>query len=179
MYANESHVVEDPSYSQIISERISKGDGKTWRKEIWVAFETGHNQSRPGMPVWTKMKNGEYIVVYEICGPEKCNVYYKTSRDGVNWKEGLGTLIPDQLGGPYIISLKNGTLFLISNSGNVSYSNDFGKTWYLTERPWPDNLWASILENEKSGQLIFLNSLRRKEEGHNIQIRFATVNSSE
>lgn len=59
MYANEKHVSETPSYSQIIAQKTSGDNGKTWGKEIWVAYEEGHNASRPGMPVWTKMKNGD------------------------------------------------------------------------------------------------------------------------
>jgi hypothetical protein len=71
-----------------------------------VAYEPGRCSSRPGMQVWTKMKNGLYIVVYEICGPEKCYVYYKISKDGSNWSVGLGKMIPQQIGGSYILSMK-------------------------------------------------------------------------
>ncbi len=55
MYANERHVTETPSYSQIISQKVSPDGGATWGKEIWVAYESDHNASRPGMPVWTKL----------------------------------------------------------------------------------------------------------------------------
>ena len=130
--------------------------------------------ARPGMPVWAKMKNGKYIVVYEICGPDKCQVHYKTSDDGVNWPAGLGTKIPDQVGGPYITSLKDGRLLVTSNIGNVSVSDDFGKTWTLTDRPWTQTLWGSIYEGTKD-QLFFVNSVAREEGGNNIQIKAATI----
>jgi hypothetical protein len=120
------------------------------------------------------MKNGKYIVVYEICGPDKCQVHYKTSGDGVHWPAGLGANIPDQVGGPYITSLKDGRLLVTSNIGNVSVSDDFGKTWTLTDRPWPQTLWGSIYEGAKD-HLFFINSVARKEGGNNIQLKPATI----
>lgn len=123
-YANEKHVVENPSYSQIISEKISSDEGRTWGPEIWVAYEPGHPDSRPGMPVWTKMTTGEYITVYEICGPEKCGVYYKKSADGEHWPIGLGTPIPDQMGGPFILGLKDGRFPLAFFGSGVNSSAD-------------------------------------------------------
>ncbi|WEK38115.1 MAG: sialidase family protein [Candidatus Pseudobacter hemicellulosilyticus] len=170
MYASEVHVTEDPSYSQIISQKISPDFGKTWGPEIWVAHEPGHPASRPGMPVWTKMKNGEYIVVYEICGPEKCAVYYKTSPDGTNWPVGLGTPIPEQLAGPYILSLADGRLVVTSNNSNISISEDYGKTWHTTNTAWDKTLWPSVYENNKK-EILVVNSAARKEGGHAIKIR--------
>src|SRR5699024_4606274 len=119
MYANEIHVTDSISYSQIISEKTSSDNGKSWGKEIWVAYQPGNHQARPGMPVWTQMKNGEYIVVYEVCGPEKCNIYYKVSADGIHWPVGLGNRIPDQNGAPYILSLSDSSLVVTSNKANI------------------------------------------------------------
>jgi hypothetical protein len=36
-YANETHADDNPSYSQIISERISSDRGQTWGSEIFAA----------------------------------------------------------------------------------------------------------------------------------------------
>ncbi|MBV4359951.1 sialidase/neuraminidase family protein [Pinibacter aurantiacus] len=174
MYANEIHVTANPSYSQIISQKISDDNGATWGKEIWVAYEEGHNASRPGMPVWTKMKNGQFIVVYEVCGPQKCNIYFKISKDGVNWPTGLGTIIPDQLGGPYILALSNGSLVVTSNSSNYSISDDFGKTWRTIDQAWPKTLWASIYQLDKN-TIGAVNSTFREGGGNNIQVRVGTI----
>ena len=171
MYANEKHVTENPSYSQIISQKISSDNGKTWGKEVWVAYEPGHPLSRPGMPVWTKMKNDKYIVVYEVCGLENCNVYYKTSDDGINWPVGLGQPLPDQKGGPYILSLKNGSLLVTSNSGNISVSDDYGSHWSKTESAWPQTLWGNLYQTGEN-EIGAINSSRREEGGNNIQIKF-------
>lgn len=176
MYANEKHVSENPSYSQIISQKISSDYGKTWGDEIWVANEPGHPDSRPGMPVWTRMKNGQYIVVYEICGPGKCNVYYKTSKDGFTWEVGSGTPIPNQWAGPYIVSLSDGRLVVTSNKSNVSVSDDFGKHWHTTNAAWSKTLWPSVYQNDKK-EIMVVNSAARSEGGHAIRIRIGAINA--
>lgn len=174
MYASEIHVTDSSSYSQIISQKISDDFGKTWGKEIWVAYEPGHPGSRPGMPVWTRMKNGEYIVVYEICGPEKCNVYYKTSTDGFTWKTGLGTPIPNQWAGPYILSMSDGRLVVTSNKSNISVSDDYGKHWHTTNAAWSKTLWPSIYQSDKN-EIMVVNSAARPEGGHAIKVRIGNV----
>lgn len=174
MYANEKHVTESPSYSQIISQKISADQGKTWGKEIWVAYEPGHPDSRPGMSVWTKMNNNNYIVAYEICGPEGCNIYYKISKDGINWPVGLGTNVPDQLGAPYIVALKNGTLVLTSNSSAVSVSQDFGLTWKTADRAWDKTVWPALYQTGKD-EIVAVNSFSNKKGPHVVSIRLGKI----
>lgn len=174
MYANEVHVSETPSYSQIISQKISADNGASWGKEIWVAYKPGENESRPGMAVWTRMKNGKYIMVYEVCGPQKCNVYYKKSDDGTAWPVGLGTIIPDHLGGPYILSLSDGRLVLTSNSSNISISADYGASWQKAESAWEETLWPALYQTGKN-EIAAMNSVPREGGGNNIQLRFGEL----
>jgi len=184
MYASEKHVTESPSYSQIIAQRISSDGGKTWGTEIWVAHTPGHPQSRPGMPVVDRMQNGRYIVVYEVCGPEECGIYYKTSADGVNWEVGLGTKIPDHKGAPYILALANGSLLLSSNQGNVSVSADFGHTWKKQEMPWQHNvpyetdwhqtIWQSLYPFGDD-TIGIVTSRKETSGGHAVKIRFGRI----
>ncbi|GAA4306958.1 hypothetical protein GCM10023143_13160 [Compostibacter hankyongensis] len=184
MYANEKHVTDDVSYSQIISEKISADGGRTWGREIWVAYTPGHSASRPGMPVWTRMKDGRYIVVYEVCGPEQCNVYYKASRDGITWPVGLGTSIPGQTGGPYILSLDDGRLVVTSNRGNISVSNDFGRSWHTAARPWQpkkdyaadwtQTIWSSLYQTGRD-EIGIVTTVRREAGGHNIRLRLGKL----
>lgn len=184
MYANEKHVTEGASYSQIISQKISHDLGYTWGPEIWVAHQPGQYSSRPGMPVWTKMKNGKYIVVYEICGPQDCNVYYKLSEDGTTWPVGLGTIIPDQTGGPFITSLSNGLLVVTSNKANISVSYDYGATWKSAARAWEhkrdfskdwhQTVWCSIYQFSENS-IGVMTSVQRNNGGHNVQIRFGKL----
>lgn len=186
MYANEKHVSDSISYSQIISQKISPDLGKSWGKEIWVAYEPGHPASRPGMPVWTRMKNNRYIVTFEVCGPEGCNIYYKTSDDGISWPVGLGTQIPDQTGAPYVLSMKNGLLVLTSNRGNISISEDFSKHWYTAAKPWhpeksyaedwTQTIWSSLYQTGPD-EIGIITTVQRAGGGHNIRLRFGHLSA--
>lgn len=183
MYANETHVTEDPSYSQIISEKISPDYGKTWGEEIWVASKPG--SARPGMPVWTRMKSGKFIVTYEVCGPEEhCNIHYKISDDGVHWPAGLGKSIPYQNGAPFILSLNNGYLVITSNNTNISISTDYGETWHSTNRPWrlrksykedwTQAIWPSLYQVAPH-KIAVVTSRKRITGGHYILLRFGKI----
>jgi GH43 family beta-xylosidase len=174
LYANEKHVVETPSYSQVISQKISEDLGHTWGPESLAVYTPGNAASRPGMPVWTKMTNGSYIMVYEVCGPEKCHVYYKISRDGMHWPEGLGNAIPGQLGGPYVLSCSNGLLVVSSNSAVISLSHDWGTHWTQAPKAWPQLLWSSIYQTG-AHEIAVMNSVARPGGGHNIQLRFGQL----
>lgn len=77
MYASEKHVTENPSYSQIISEKVSTNGGASWGNEIYVAWDPSNAGARPGMPVWSKMTNGQYIVAFEVCGTQNCRIFTK------------------------------------------------------------------------------------------------------
>ena len=175
MYANEKHVVENPSYSQILSQRISTDGGSTWGNEIWVAAQAG--AARPGMPVWTRTNNGNYLVVYELCGTDDCNIYHKSSSDGVTWPAELGQRVTSQRGGPYVLLLSNGTLVLTSNSGVISASRDDGSTWQRVDPPpfsaaiaWP----ALYQTGEK--EIAMVVSMGRPQGGARIVARFGTLN---
>jgi hypothetical protein len=178
MYANEKHVTENPSYSQIISQKISTNGGSSWGSEIYVAWDPNNAGARPGMPVWTKMANGQYIVVFEVCGTQGCNVFYKKSSDGKTWSSGIGTQIANQLGGPYILSLSDGRLVVTSNSNTVSLSNDYGATWYTNDTaPFGNNLWASLYQTGPN-EVALIDSVNRSVGGHNVQVRFGTLTNS-
>lgn len=178
MYANEKHVTENPSYSQLISERISTNGGASWGSEIYVAWDPSNSAARPGMPVWTKMTNGQYIVTYEVCGTQNCHIYTKKSSDGRTWASGIGSRVPtNQQGGPYLLSLSDGRLVLTSNSNVVSMSNDFGNTWYDNDLPaFGNSLWASLYQTGPN-EVALINSVDRSVGGHNIQVRFGTLSS--
>nr|AYQ75607.1 exo-alpha-sialidase [Cohnella candidum] len=177
-YANEKHVTEEPSYSQIISEKISEDNGATWGKEIFAAWDPDNPGARPGMPVWTQMNNGRYILTFEVCGTDNCNIHYKVSEDAVDWNSGVGTLIPDQLGGPFITSMTDGTLVVVSNSSHLSVSKDYGQTWQTASKdPWPTSLWTSVYTFGKN-KIGVMNSVERSGGGHDIRIYFMELPTS-
>jgi len=175
MYANEKHVTENPSYSQMISQKISTDGGATWGNEIYVAWDPGNAGARPGMPVWTKMANGQYMVVFEVCGTQNCNIFYKKSSNGKTWASGIGTQIANQAGGPYLLSLTDGRLVVSSNSNVVSMSNDYGATWYTNDAAaFGNTLWGAIYQTGPN-EIAFIDSVNRSAGGHNVQVRFGTL----
>lgn len=148
-YANEKHVTGSPAYSQIVSERISSDGGHTWGEEIWVAWDGNTPDLRPGMPVFTRMGDGRYIVVFEIVGLGNADIHYKISDDGVSWSEGNGTYIPEQGGAPYVLKLEDNTLVVSSSEGKLSFSYDNGSSWHINSlSPWNRNIkaWTSLYQ---------------------------------
>jgi hypothetical protein len=94
------------TYSQLIGEVISTDGGLTWsaNPDGSASFGPGEIKvvaspfpaDRPGMATVAQIgfANG-YMLSYEMCGPQACNVHTKTSADGDNWGSGpadLGTL---------------------------------------------------------------------------------------
>jgi hypothetical protein len=172
MYSTEKHVTESPSYSQTVAEKISTDGGATWGKEIWVA--AGGPLDRPGMPVWAKMKDTRFIVVYEVCGPKGCMIYSKISGDGMKWGPGLGTPIPLERGAPYLLRLANGTLILTANNHHVAISSDNGQSWDQVEDAFPggprEAFFSSIYESEPN-HILLMSGQQRPEGGRRIAIR--------
>jgi hypothetical protein len=176
MYSTEVHVTESPSYSQTVAEKISTDGGQTWGKEICVA--SGEAADRPGMPVWTKMKDGRYIVVYEVGGPKDYPIYCKFSEDGIHWDSGLGFPVPIQKGAPYVISLSDGTLVLTSNNHRVSISGDFGKTWKAVSDAFPgrtDEAFFSSIYQIDSEHIALMTGRERPRGGRLIAIRLGVL----
>ena len=171
-YANEKHSVETPSFSQVCSERVSDDNGATWGPEKMVVEEPGGGHLRPGMPVVTRMKNGHFIEVSEIVGLGNADVFYKTSPDGVNWSAGLGDPIPMQHAGPWVTSLLDGRLMATSCSNEISYSDDFGKTWrHDPAPPWNIGFAFSFPAIYQTGshEIAVMNTY------HGVNIRFQTI----
>jgi hypothetical protein len=189
MYANEKHVVETPSYSQIISLKISTDAGSSWGPEIYAAWDPASQGSRPGMPVWTRMANGNYILAFEVCGTYNCNAYVKTSSDGRTWSSGIGAQVPAQNTAPYVLSLSDGRLVLTSGSHEVSVSRDYGATWFLNDTnayntsASLENLWPAMVQTG-TNEIGFITSVKRdpniannQTPGHIVKIRFGTWQS--
>jgi hypothetical protein len=134
-YSNEKHQSDSPSYSQIISEKVSLNNGASWGSEIWAVAQPGGGSLRPGMSQIARMANGKYILVYELVGSGNADVYFKTSDDGVTWPTGLGTRIPCQHCGPFVTALPDGRVFVTSCENEISFSEDSGETWQKIDPP--------------------------------------------
>ncbi|GAA3085577.1 hypothetical protein JOF29_002902 [Kribbella aluminosa] len=118
-----------PTNNQIIGHYTSTDGGATWSANITpdVAFPAD-NLARPGMSIITALPNGQFVMSYELCrdatnADHACEVYLKTSPDGLNWAptDSPGTLAQTSDGRhllhtPYVAWIPgggpNGTLLL-------------------------------------------------------------------
>lgn len=134
--------------SQKIVAAISK-DGVTFDEKIDIVAPAD-KALRPGMPVVAQMKDGRFIMVYEICTegkPDTGNpIHYRYSTDGINWGDptDVGTKIVTTKGevpgsAPYVVYVpnvgENGMLIVTAtfqtpgtNNGSKLYINtNFGE----------------------------------------------------
>ena len=172
-YSDDSH----PRYDQRIVYKRSK-DGVKWEQAVPVcAFN--EFSARPGMPVITKMGNGEYFLIYEYCNSyvgdtRGCFVYYKTTKDITNWNPSdPGTLLTAKVNGKDYMTLATpccvwtpaggpcGTLFVqgrkefgIEGTNRMFVSFDYGKTWDTIEPPLPYDWRTSENAGDNGNKVI-------------------------
>ncbi len=134
---------------KIVYQRSS--DGINWEAPVDVC-SFSDPVDRPGMPIITKMGNGEYFLVYEYCEGGGARIHYKKTKDITSWNPSdIGTQIKTEEG--YCLATapscvwspaggERGTLFATGRYmfGGVPYncifvSLDFGKTWNIVENP--------------------------------------------
>ncbi len=151
-------------YDQRIVYKRSK-DGIKWESVVEVcAFD--NFEDRPGMPIITKMSNGEFFLVYEYVRPGHASkIYYKTTKDITNWNPSdIGTLVQMTSGANtyYLAAAPScvwtpaggecGTLFVTGQyqMGGVSQNSifasfDYGKTWDIIENPLPYDKYTNYV----------------------------------
>lgn len=196
MYASEKHACEVPSYSQVIVEKISVDGGISWGEEQIVVKDEQKSSARPGMPVWDRLPDGSCFLVYEIIATEGGDVFYKKSKDGIHWENGIGTKIPMQKGGSFVLAVSEKTILVTSNTHHITFSNDTGHTWKVNEvSPW-DTLWGEVEDNGTTctiengnvwpamykisdDRIIYITSVGRMTGGNNIQFRIGDLKYEE
>lgn len=152
-YASEEH--KGSGYNQLIAHKISTDGGATWGSET-IDIGIADNDQRPGMPTVSKLPNGDYVMVYEICGPTyNCDAFIRTSSDGVNWGSitNVGTLIESVSGNhfshaPTVTWIDNGTTNgellvagqVLRNSSDVNVPENGKK--YMVNSTNGSGLWA-------------------------------------
>ncbi len=152
-YASEEH--KGSGYNQLIAHKVSTDGGATWSGET---FDIGipDNDQRPGMPTVSKLPNGDYVMVYEICGPTySCDAFIRSSADGVNWGavSAVGTRIESVSGNhfshaPTVTWINNGTSNgellvagqVLRNGANVNVAENGQK--YMVNSTNGTGLWA-------------------------------------
>lgn len=153
MVANNKLIVyysdqRDPKYGQKIVHQTST-DGVNWGPLVDDVTSTLYFD-RPGMPIVARMGNGNYIMTYESCGSENCEVYYKIGPDPENFgsvkrnsilaKDGTSPTSSSYVvwlptGGP------NGTLVVSALSDEMLFLN--------TQNG--EGLWTKIKSNTEKG----------------------------
>ncbi len=156
-------------YDQRIVYKRSK-DGIKWESVVEVcAFD--NFEDRPGMPIITKMGNGEYFLVYEYCIGGGARIYYKKTKDITKWNpKDPGTLIETKVGSQNFQAAtapscvwtpaggECGTLFVTGQyqfggggKNRILVSVDYGKTWDTVENPLPYSKYQSFTEDALGG----------------------------
>jgi hypothetical protein len=134
----------DPQYGQKIVHQTST-DGISWGPVIDDVTSTLY-LDRPGMPVVARMGNGNYIMTYEMCGSQNCNVTYKIGPDPENFGSAKPVVLMTKDGwtpssSPYVVWLPtggpNGTLAVSAYSADkyLFLNTQYGKegTWTVTK----------------------------------------------
>ncbi len=177
----------DPAHDQKISYKRSK-DGVNWEGEGGkIGTGTGKDvepvdvvsinkfEYRPGMPVITKMGNGEYFMVYEQFGDWRgCPIFYRKTKDLSNWGEAndIGIkIMPDMWSAPSCIwvdgGLEKGMLIVTSkgssNGGFMAVSLDYGESWEKVEDPL-----ASVATEQNNRRIGYSASFRLSSDGESI-----------
>jgi hypothetical protein len=168
MYADDNYTVIDHGGQQTLFMKTWTGNG--WSDPV-VVSDGRESNGRDGMPVWSRMKDGRYIVVFET-SDENAHypfvVKYKISPDGFNWNVPRHTLYTPgrnmkQGGAPYVITLADGRLAasLQSDESKARYGVEVcddkifiadpkaGRWEYLCD-PFPTNeithaVWNSLM----------------------------------
>ncbi|MEV0160473.1 ricin-type beta-trefoil lectin domain protein [Nonomuraea fuscirosea] len=166
-FISDERPANSPTNNQVIGHYTSGDGGQSWSATMTqdVVFPAD-NLARPGMSIVTALPNGTFLMAYELCrdatdADHACEVYTKTSSNGLSWGSGAGTLVrtSDQrelLHTPYVAWLPgggaNGTLLLsgqrvvagptgnktvLGESGQVLFANtDLGAgAWTEIEAP--------------------------------------------
>ena len=151
----------DPDHDQKVVYKRSK-DGVNWEGE-GGKIGTGSGKDvepvdvvaindfsyRPGMPVITKMGNGEYFIVYELV-TGTAPIYYKKTKDLSDWgdpnHEGYCIKVDGNIysaSAPACVWISAGgekgilvvTSKKSSNDGRMFISTDYGETWSMVRDP--------------------------------------------
>jgi len=102
-YADES----SSCCSQKLVRIRSYDGGATWKDRANTVAIMTHPYLRPGMPMVSRMKDGNWLMTYEVCGQAKainCESRYKVSADG--WDYGDTATIGEKMadrGGRYML----------------------------------------------------------------------------
>ncbi|MGW1030034.1 RICIN domain-containing protein [Streptomyces sp. NPDC002577] len=141
----------DTAHGQKIVHQVST-DVRTWGAVVDDVAMPNY-PDRPGMPVVTRLPNGNYVMTHEYCGaPEGgCSVYYHISSDPEAFASAPGQVlratdgtIPS--GAPYITWLPTG-----SPNGTLVVSGDTQDDLFVNTENGAANAWTRMRSNVAGG----------------------------
>jgi hypothetical protein len=120
----------DTTYAQKLAHKTTS-DGKTWSTEVNDVAQPTY-AARPGMMTVAEMGNGQYIMTYEYCGTESCDIYYRISDSPLTFDSATdhkltATNGAQPVGSPYVVWSSsggaNGTLVATASSHTQVFVN--------------------------------------------------------
>jgi len=147
-----SDETQQPTYSQLLTHTRSY-DGATWQ-DAGPLVASAIPADRPGMAVVNRLRDGEFLMTFELCGPAACTVFYKTSGDGWNYGSvtDVGMAIRTPSGqffehAPTNTVLPDGTILLVGQvlmnaDGTTAVGN--GATLFRNASGAPTGGWLPI-----------------------------------
>ncbi|WP_086787059.1 RICIN domain-containing protein, partial [Streptomyces caniscabiei] len=124
---------------------------------------------RPGMPVVTRLPNGNYVMVHEYCGaPEgRCSVYYRISSDPEAFGQVTGRVLRSTdgtipSGAPFVTWLPTG-----GPNGTLAVSGDTEDDLFLNTQNGDPSAWTRIRANVPRG---YSRGLLPLSDGHSLMV---------
>jgi hypothetical protein len=113
---------------------------------------------RPGMPVVTRMSNGQYIMVFEMVGQSNTPNNYKISSNPESWNASSSGTTIDYGGSPFVITLPNGRLAYNSyGSGDIRLNTGNGTGAWTPVRTTMPRGYSRMLQYVRgSGRVLIL-----------------------
>ncbi|BBC31076.1 hypothetical protein SGFS_023700 [Streptomyces graminofaciens] len=157
----------DPDHGQKIVHQVST-DIRNWGPVVDdVAMPT--YAARPGMPVVTRLPNGNYVMTHEYCGaPEGgCSVYYHISADPENFISAPGQVLRSTdgtipSGAPFVTWLPAG-----GPNGTLVVSGDTQDDLFVNTQNGAANAWTRMRSNVARG---YSRGLLPLADGHSLMV---------
>lgn len=132
-------------------------DGLTWGPVV-EDVAMADRALRPGMPVVTRMANGQYLMVYEMVGQDGIPNNVKISSNPESWNAADGGTTIDHGGSPFVITLPNGRLAYNSyGSADVRINTNNGTGAWTPVRTTMPRGYSRMLQHVRgTGRVLIL-----------------------
>ncbi|MBP2326650.1 hypothetical protein JOF56_007035 [Kibdelosporangium banguiense] len=132
-------------------------DGRSWGPVV-EDVAMADRALRPGMPVVTRMVNGQYLMVFEMVGQPNTPNNYKISANPESWNASDGGTTIDHGGSPFVTTLPNGRLAYNSyGSGDIRINTNNGTGAWTPVRTTMPRGYSRMLQYVRgTGRMLIL-----------------------